>query len=62
MDVGGEGGSATVRTIGSFGGDAGGGTYGFHAFGGGGGTPIGRGGGPRLKLTSLSLSDDIHGE
>jgi hypothetical protein len=51
-------------TVGSSGGDAGGGTYGFHAFGGGGGTdtPNGRGGGPRLMLTSLSLSDDIHGE
>jgi hypothetical protein len=52
-----------VRTIGSFGSDSGRGTNGFHAFGGGGtDCPIGRGGGPRLMLTSLSLSDDIHGE
>jgi len=58
--VRGQGGLVTVMTVGSSGG---GGTYGFHPGGGGGtDTPNGRGGGPRLMLTSLSLSDDIHGE
>jgi hypothetical protein len=63
-EVGGLGELAIVMKVGSSSGNAGGGVYGFHAFGGGGGTdsPIGRCGGPRLMLTSLSLSDDIHGE
>jgi hypothetical protein len=62
-DLEGQKGLAAVKTVVSFGGGASGGTYGFHSFGGGGTeSPTGRGGGPRLMLISLSLSDDIHGE
>jgi hypothetical protein len=51
-------------TIVSFGGGFGRGTNEHHPFGGGGGPDglVEGGGGLRLMLISLSLSDDIHGE